>query len=488
MKTKRLLSIGTLAAVGIHSLWACSNIADDCNATLTCPVPSSGGTGGGQAGDSAGGEPAATGGISSGSGGHTSTGGSPSQPNEGGAAGDAGGMPPASSGGETFAGGTTGSGGTVEQGGAAGDGDASQSGGATTSGGTTATGGKGGATGSGGSTSQCGNGKLESEGCDDGNTTAGDGCNKTCTVETGWACPGGTATTRSVCNRSCAGTPVVTCQGGDCCESLLVTGGTFQQGEPDAFASTVSDFRLDRYEVTVGRFRKFVNEYDAWRSANKPAAGEGANVNVSGSGWNEDWASGLPASSVGLIANLECSSTSQTWVDGSGNDTLPVNCVNWFEAVAFCIWDGGRLPTESEWEYAAAGGASDYLYPWGNTPVPDDTQSTANLAVYYCLGDGSAPGTCALSDVLPVGSKEAGQGKYKQHDLAGSMGEWVLDWDGSYPPSGSDYAKLDSGSYREVRGGNWRNPGGNLASANRFSNYTPTDRKNYLGFRCARPR
>src|SRR5262245_23817754 len=77
--------------------------------------------------------------------------------------------------------------------------------------GTSGTGGAGtggaataGSAGTGGST--CGNGLLEAtEGCDDHNTVAGDGCSATCTVESGWVCPGGFSTERSVCNRSCYG-------------------------------------------------------------------------------------------------------------------------------------------------------------------------------------------------------------------------------------------------------------------------------------------
>ena len=57
--------------------------------------------------------------------------------------------------------------------------------------------------------------------------------------------------------------------------------------------------------------------------------------------------------------HLKCYPGYQTWLDTPGTPTeedYPINCIDWYEAFAFCIWDGGYLPTEAEWGYAAAGG------------------------------------------------------------------------------------------------------------------------------------
>jgi formylglycine-generating enzyme required for sulfatase activity len=296
----------------------------------------------------------------------------------------------------------------------------------------------------------------------------------------------GAASTAAAGTNSCSGMKGGECQNGDCCTSLLVTGGTFEQGDPDAFSSTVSSFLLDKYEVTVGRFRNFVAAYDAWRAAGNPLTGSGENPHVPGSGWSADFTSSLSASASSLISDaaVDCADpTYQTWAS-SGNDDLPINCVDWFTSFAFCIWDGKRLPTEAEWEYAAARGVNNTAYPWGDVPIPDNSLATANLAAYDCLGDGNPD--CSFADILPVGSRPDGNGLFGHSDLAGSMWEWDLDWFAPYPSSAqTDYANLQTGSTRVIRGGDFASPASTLIAGGRYSYGFPTAHFTNVGFRCA---
>ncbi len=286
--------------------------------------------------------------------------------------------------------------------------------------------------------------------------------------------------------KSCVRTSCVNVSSGcgandDCCAAPTVTGGMFTMGS--STAGTIATFALDKYEVTVARFRNFVTAY-----AGHPTAGAGAHPLVTGSGWQSPaWDSAIAANKSDLAKALSCSATTGTWSATGGTlDFLPMNCATWYEAFAFCAWDGGRLPTEAEWEYAAKGGSHNYSVPW-ISPGPDDMQDTAIYANYACMGDGSASGDCAFSDILKVGSKPMGAGTYTQLDLTGSMLEWTLDYySDPLPATCANCANITTGSGRGIRGGSWREDFIKALNNNWRDGAAPTTRSDTYGFRCAR--
>jgi formylglycine-generating enzyme len=224
----------------------------------------------------------------------------------------------------------------------------------------------------------------------------------------------------------------------------------------------VGDFRLDRFEVTVSRFRQFVAAY-----AGPPEQGAGAHPIVPSSGWNVAWNSAMPADRAALIASLKC--TGSTWSDQpAGKEDFPITCLTWYAAFAFCTWDGGRLPTEAEWEYAAAGGNENRMYPWGEG---DETVRVIG------------------GRLAAVGSSPTGAGRWGQEDLAGSVWEWVLDaYASDWYARGtcSDCANLmEPTSERVARGGAYVGavPDRRAAARNPLA---PTARAETRGVRCAR--
>src|SRR5262249_53353024 len=132
----------------------------------------------------------------------------------------------------------------------------------------------------------------------------------------------------------------------------------------------------------------------------------------------------------------------------AGADELPVTYVSHGEALAFCDWAGVRLPTEDEWE-AAARGAGDRLWPWGDEP-PD-----AARAVFAGPIGGPEPG----------GSRPAGASLHGLLDLAGNVCEWVAE------PG-------------IVRGGSYIDGPDDLRCSHRMPMH-PASRGPYVGFRVA---
>jgi len=256
----------------------------------------------------------------------------------------------------------------------------------------------------------------------------------------------------------------------------VVPGGTFKRlydgvsNKDVNNPATVSTFRLDKFEVTVGRFRAFVKAYPG----SKPAAGAGAHPKIAGSGWQSAWDSNLPADQGALIASRPCAyARPGTWTDTPGaNEDLPIACTNWYQSFAFCAWDGGRLPTEAEWNYAAAGGAEQRVYAWSNPP-----NSTTIDTSYIVELTGQA------DSYMRVGSKPRGDGRWGHSDLAGSVNEWSLDtYSGTLLNPCSDCANLSGGGFKvEVGGGQ----GGDYTTSWRI-NYPPLAGDYVHSVRCAR--
>ncbi|HEU4409293.1 MAG TPA: SUMF1/EgtB/PvdO family nonheme iron enzyme [Polyangiaceae bacterium] len=315
---------------------------------------------------------------------------------------------------------------------------------------------------------------------------------------------------------SCAGLAqecgVETSPSRDCCDSPRVIGGSFVRGY-DGLSNarthatgdaTVSDFRLDRYEVTVGRFRRFLDQYSPTMIEN--GAGKNPN-NPFDAGWHSDWnfgtsgatvAGGLLADKAALVSAMKACAgvpeakpvVSPTWTDEPGpNETKPINCVTWFEAYAFCIWDGGRLPTDAEWNYAASGGSEHRVFAWPSNSLGFITPA------YAVYGD--------LVPIQRVGSKSPlGDARWGQADMTGNANEWVVDWwRATYPPEFCDDCALlelrtTAVYHRTIRGGAWysQDPTATTINASELllrnavrGSAEEMSRDDGHGLRCARP-
>ncbi len=341
--------------------------------------------------------------------------------------------------------------------------------------------------GGGGVPGKCGSGVCTPRTCGDVSKNCGfigDGCGKTI------GC--GTCTGTQICadNVCVARSTIASCAGGgagagptcgtkfeDCCASAIVPGGSFNRMDDPKFPATVSSFRLDKFEVTVGRIRAFAAAGKGTQ-AGPPASGAGAHPLISGSGWDPLWNPRLPVDTATLKGQI--STYRETPPDPAYDNMVAAN-VTWFVAFAFCAWDGGRLPTEAEWNYAASGGSEQRVYPWSSPP--SSTKVTYDEAI--CLRSHIAYGT------QPVGLTPLGTGRFGQYDLGGNVAEWTLDrfLVTITPTTCIDCAYLGSGTARVTRGA----PGNNVCEelVNTFRVGRTEDdffggQLSQTGFRCAR--
>ena len=219
---------------------------------------------------------------------------------------------------------------------------------------------------------------------------------------------------------------------------------------------TVSSFYIDRFEVTNAEYRE-------WLST------------LSGTERDERLPDSLAFREGATRLNFS------TYFYTSTYDEFPVVAVTWEEAREYCKWDGKRLPTEAEWEYAARAGRVGGVYPWRGFS-PQDRYGRF-LANYHPGRQGQAADGYAFT--APVGSYPGSS--WGLHDMAGNVAEWVFD---AYSPTYTELAGLDP-AYTDpeetrhvIRGGSWssdaRQIGVGFRSFEEKDNPTPQ-----VGFRCA---
>jgi formylglycine-generating enzyme required for sulfatase activity len=263
-------------------------------------------------------------------------------------------------------------------------------------------------------------------------------------------------------------------------DMTLVPAGEFLMGSPegtDGFPDErpqrrvfLSAFWIDRREVTNADYESFVRA-----TGHQPPV----NANPSASLW--DNGSPLPSSK-----------------------THPVVNVSWDDALTFCQWKGGRLPTEAEWEKAARG-TDGRRYPWGDHWDHAFSNSASYWAgrtvefnsgddwnAFWVKGEGAKisreRGLKGEVLTLPVGSFENAASPYGLLDMAGNASEWVQDWyDPDFYKKGpvSDPQGPERGAVKVQRGGSWLKPALSLRTSDRdYGN--PNSRPSGAGIRCAK--
>jgi cysteine-rich repeat protein len=295
-------------------------------------------------------------------------------------------------------------------------------------------------------------GDVGFEVCDDGNTEDGDYCSSDCQNLTSLCGDGLLAWPQEVCDDG------NTLDGDDCGANCLqdllkvsIAEGCFERGYDGSSGlgpvhqTCLSPFFMDRKEVTVARYRQFL---DAFLQQDRP----------------ESW--------------LETIDDSERF---QGDELIPVGEVKRADAAAYCAWLGKSLPSEAQWEFAARGTAAT-RYPWGDEPA-----ANCALAVrQFTNADAQAELCARAGEWLPPCSRSDGDSPEGVCDLIGNLREWVADgfrfdvYGSQVEAAGGDALQDPLIPFEEGMAGTVRGefgPAYNRSSSRSFSTS--------LGFRCA---
>ncbi|MDE5439106.1 formylglycine-generating enzyme family protein [Elizabethkingia meningoseptica] len=203
---------------------------------------------------------------------------------------------------------------------------------------------------------------------------------------------------------------------------------------------SVKSFYMDIHEVTNAEFEKFVKATGYVTTAEKPVDWETMKKELPPDTPKPSDEDLMPGSMVFAapesVNGLQDYSQWWRWVKGAdwrhplgpksdikGKENHPVVHVSYYDAMAYAQWIGKRLPTEAEWEWAARGGFSNKIYPWG-----DEHISKGAAKANYWSGEFPVKNTEAdgFYYTAPVGSFPPNN--YGLYDMAGNVWEMCSDW------------------------------------------------------------
>ena len=211
-------------------------------------------------------------------------------------------------------------------------------------------------------------------------------------------------------------------------------------------AVTLSAFWLDRFEVTQAEYVTFLNS--------------------------------IEQENPGIALSHHHPLQPVIWNDGSfipQQPNHPMSYVSYYNALVFCSWRGGSLPTEAQWERAAKGidRENPRSYPW------EDGGPNCQKAIYYTNNVHCADTPQAVGN-RPLGATPEGI-----EDLGGNVSEWVYDIYARYEPvEQTDPIGGATGEYRILRGGGFHESADAMRATDRVV-ANPLSRSEGIGFRCA---